>query len=166
MAQETTNEKEVAERTVYEIGYLLASSLQEEGVGTEVASLKGVMEKLGGTLLSEDAPVLIPLAYRVELVRTGRREKYTEGYFGSLKFELSPSAVHDLKEGLEHLEHLIRYLLIVTVKEDTRAPKRLFQKSESTPSGRPATRFADKDKAKTPVSEEELEKSLAGVVVE
>lgn len=160
------NEIEEADRQVYELGYLLGSTIPEDTVAGEVATLKGLVEKLGGVFLSEESPTLIPLSYTVNLVRTGRREKYDEAYFGSIKFELTPASVSTLKEELEHVEHLVRYLLITTVKEDTRAPKRLFQKSEGAPAGRPAARFADKEKAKTPVSEEELDRSLAGVVVE
>jgi ribosomal protein S6 len=158
--------EEEARREIYELGYLLAPSIPEGELAQEVVGLKGLIEKLGGIFLSEEHPTLMPLAYTVNLVRTGRREKYQDAYFGSLKFELAPSVTASLKEGLEHQEHLVRYLLVTTVKEDTRAPKRLFQKSESAPSGRPAVRFADKEKAKTPVSEEELDRSLASVVVE
>ena len=150
------------ERNVYELGYHLVPTIGESALPEEVSSLKGLIERHGGIFIMEEYPVLTPLAYTVEKVHTGKRDKHNTAYFGWVKFELESGQALPLKEELDLKETVLRFLLIRTVREDTRVPKRVFAKPEVAP-----TKAAAKTAEKTaPISEEELDRSIAELVVE
>lgn len=159
------------ERTIYELGYHMVPSIGEENVAAEVAALKAIIERHEGVFLVEEHPVLTQLSYTLRIVRSGKREKYTTAYFGSLKFEIEPRLLARVKEDLEQDQNILRHLLITTVREETRAPKRIFQKPETpAPTSAPrkeTTRSGAAEKAeKGEVSEAELDRSIAELVVE
>jgi ribosomal protein S6 len=109
---------------VYEIGYVLVSSVPEEKVATEVASLKDVLAKAGASIIAEENPELIQLAYTMIKKMHGANHRFDEGYFGWIKFELSPSAIESVKKAIDGMENILRHLLVITVKENTYLGKR------------------------------------------
>ena len=104
---------------VYEVGYVFVSSIPEEKIEGEVASLKALLSKVDAKTIAEEAPELRPLAYTMVKKIHGANKRFTEGYFGWIKFELTPSAVETLKKSLDATENILRYLFITTVKENT-----------------------------------------------
>lgn len=104
---------------VYEIGYLLVSSIPEEKVADEVAALKDLIMKKGATMIAEEAPELRTLAFMM-LKKVGAiNERYTEGYFGWVKFELSSSEIESVKKAFEENPHMLRTLVMTTIRENT-----------------------------------------------
>jgi|ERR1035437_2756370 ribosomal protein S6 len=109
---------------VYEIGYVLVSSIPQEKVAAEATSLKDVLVKAGASVLAEENPELTQLAYTMVKKIHGSNQRFSEGYFGWLKFELSTEAVESVKKAFDNAENILRYLLIITVKENTYLGKR------------------------------------------
>ncbi len=103
---------------VYEIGYLLISSIPPEKVEDEVTFIKGLLEKGSASVIAEGAPELQKLAYEMRKKIGAVYHKYQEGYFGWIKFELEPSKIEAVKTALDARESVLRQLIITTTKEN------------------------------------------------
>ena len=119
--QENTRDEQVK---VYEIGYLFVSSIPQEKVADHTALLMDVLVKAGATTIAQEDPELRPLAYTMTKKIAGIHQRFTEAYFGWVKFELGTQAIESVKKSLDAMDGLLRYLLIITVKENTYLGKR------------------------------------------
>jgi ribosomal protein S6 len=104
---------------VYEIGYFIVSSIPDEKVEKEVESIKGILSKNGAVLIAEEAPSMRPLAYMMTKKIGATNHRFTEGYFGWFKFEISKDSVEALKKSVEEHPSILRMLMISTIKENT-----------------------------------------------
>jgi ribosomal protein S6 len=165
---ETTHEETLAdESAVYELGYHILPTVRDEGVVEEVGKLKSAIEKQKGVLIMDENPALIRLAYPIDRVVSGKHEKYDTAYFGWVKCELPLAHVLVLKRAIEENDNILRFLLIRTVREDTRAPKRpVPTKAEERDSSATSRRVLSEKKNSTPMSDEELDKTIKELVVE
>ena len=111
---------------VYEIGYFLVSSIPEEKVADIAGSLKDIILKKKGEMIGEEAPEKRPLAYSMTKKIGAKNHKFTEGYFGWLKFALEPDAIKAIHDELERDETIIRFMIIKTVRENTISSKKSF----------------------------------------
>jgi ribosomal protein S6 len=152
--------------TVYEVSYLLLPSLALEQVPGKATSLKEMVTRLGGTLISDENPVLIDLAYPMVKVVGTDRHKANSGYFGWIKFEMTAVDVEKVKKALDADVDTLRYLIIKTVRENTLLNGKMkLQKEE---------KFAREDEMLEEVplealkeeSVEELDKAVEEIVVE
>jgi ribosomal protein S6 len=116
---------------IYEIGYLLVPSITEENLGAEVTSFKDNLLKHNVTFISEEFPKMIELAYEMTRSISNKKQKFSYGYFGWVKFECSPKEADIIKNELEKDEKIIRFLLIKTVRESTMSPKKSFKQDSS-----------------------------------
>ncbi|OGG47337.1 hypothetical protein A2671_01490 [Candidatus Kaiserbacteria bacterium RIFCSPHIGHO2_01_FULL_49_13] len=166
--KEKTAETEDREAKVYELGYLLVPTLEEEKIAGEAGVLKEVLQKAGGVFVAEEFPKKIPLAYAMAKEVGGKRAWHTNAYFGWMKYELSPAAAAELANDLKENESLLRFLLIQTVRESTMAPKRpLYVKMEppARTEGKTGVRKAAKP-AGPAMTEEELDRTIEELVIE
>ena len=115
--QNTTDSRE----RVYEFAYLFSVSLDSEQLEKEFSKLKEEIEKISKEIVSESAPELIDLAYTIKINDEGKNIKHDKAYFGWIKFVTDPSYLGEFEEELKFNKNLIRYLLVKTVREDTRA---------------------------------------------
>lgn len=106
-------------RKVYEIGYVLVSSIPEEKVGTVIAGLKDLLKEKGAEMIAEGAPELRTLAYTMVKKIGPSNHKFSQGYFGWMKFELLGSEIEGIKKAFETREDMLRTLVITTVRTDT-----------------------------------------------
>ena len=120
---------------VYEIGFVLVSSIPQEKVAGEFDALKDVIAKAGASMIAEEAPEMRQLAYTMVKKIHGANVRFDEGYFGWVKFELSSSAIEGVKKSLDAIDNILRYLLITTVRENTylgkKAPAVAFGEKEA-----------------------------------
>ncbi|HEY4502731.1 MAG TPA: 30S ribosomal protein S6 [Candidatus Paceibacterota bacterium] len=161
------------DRVVYEIGYHILPTVGEEHLSDEVKKIKDVLEEHGGVSISEELPTLSHLAYTIIRGIGGKREKYDTSYFGWVKFDLPMGVIVKLKEEFERNESILRFLLIRTVREDTRAPRHLAlakddektsHDKQTSPQTRPTA--TKKDISEETVSEEDLNRTIEELVVE
>lgn len=159
----TTENKETGEKMhVYEIGYLVVPTLSEGKVSDEVASIHSVLEKAGATIISEDFPKLSPLAYVMERSTESKKQKFNEGYFGWIKFELPVVSISDITKDFENRQSIIRHLIIKTVRENTMYSTKVASDAENTEaSADESTPSEDKIFAK-----KEIDKSIDALVLE
>lgn len=105
------------EGTIYELAYLVTPLLPEAGLEAEVATLKKGIEAAGGTVLSEEAAKMRPLAYTITRKIANKNVRFSEAYFGWMQFQVLPSSLSSVEELLQKDENLVRHLLIVAPKE-------------------------------------------------
>lgn len=112
-------------KKVYEIGYLLVSSVPPEKVGDIVTSFKGTLSKKSAEIIAEEAPELISLAYTMIKKIGTVNHRFDQAYFGWIKFEVSAREIEEIKKTLEMHADTLRMLLMTTVRENTYLGKKL-----------------------------------------
>jgi ribosomal protein S6 len=110
---------------IYEVGYLIVTTVTAEQISGVTAELDKLIKKAGATMLSEEEPHWQKLAYTMRRKTVGGSyEKYDEAYFGWKKFELSSAQIEKLKKSVEEMPSMLRVLVISTVRENTYLGKR------------------------------------------
>jgi len=156
--------------TVYEIGYLIASSVPEEKVGVEADVVKKIISDSGASIISEGAPERQDLAYTIRRKTVaGSYEKYDVAYFGWIKFEVGSSLVDGIKKSVEVIPSVIRVLVTTTVRDNTFLGKHaplVNQKGNETEKVRDAVVEPESLVPATPATVEEIDKSIDAMVKE
>lgn len=160
----TETDAEEAVLRVYEVGYHIVPTVREEDVETVVAGIRSVIEKAGGTFVSEGAPALTKLAYPMQSLQEGKG-KHTEhdrAYFGWIKFESTAQAAQELDEILHHNKEILRSIIFQTIREETRARFKAPTLREVKRGDviKPTTRRPEASASSAPVSEAEIDKAI------
>ena len=149
------------EKTVYEAGFHIVPTVAESKVGEVVERVRAAVEKLGGSIIGEGFPQKVQFAFIIERAVAGKREKYSEGYFGWMKFEAPAAAAKQLEAVLLADRDVLRSIIVRASLEEVAAPKEIF--SSNALAGeviQPKPVVADADAAPVAVSEEELNKTI------
>lgn len=121
-------EKNEINSRVYEVGYLLLSSISEDEIPTHYTSLKDLIVGFGGGIISDEMPKMISLSYPMYKVIGNIRNKFDSAYFGWVKFEMPSEKVLELKKKLDLNSSVLRHLVLKTVRENTIAAKRFIHR--------------------------------------
>src|SRR3990167_4669546 len=90
-ATDASSEVEVASAPIiYEVGFHLVPTIAEDGVGAAVEKVRKLIGD-DAEFISEGYPTKINLAYIIERATQGKREKYSEAWFGWIKFATTRS---------------------------------------------------------------------------
>lgn len=162
--ENTQDEKETNPR-IYELGFLIVPTVDENAVVGEASRIKGVIESCGGLLISDENPKLITLAYSIDKRVSGKRKSFTNAYFTWIKFHADPSSVATLKKHMEDDQSVLRFLIIKTVKENTLMTKRPFTGVRGKKKEVVETKGEKSKEVVTPVSEAELDKTIEELVI-
>lgn len=153
-------QNEGSDNGVYEIGFILVPQVTEEKLPESFGNIKNAILDTGAIAISEEFPKLITLAYSMERTINNKIERFTEGYFGWIKFELESDKVQGLEAALRLRTDLVRHLLIKTVRENTIASKKGFGVRR-----RPTSKDELKDKEALPeMSKEEIDREIEALV--
>lgn len=153
-------EKEEAGLTVYEVGYIMVPTIAEENLGGEVTSFKDTLSGMGATFISDEYPKMIELAYEMSRSIQNKKQKFSYGYFGWVKFECTTESAKAIKDMLDKNEKLVRYLFIKTVRESTMSVKRPYGKTDGA-----KRRSSQKTEETLPINEETIDKEIDALVV-
>ena len=104
---------------LYELGFILVPTTPESEVPAKVEVLKSLIKDVKGTVTTEGAPEYIDLAYTMEKTVGSKKSKYSQGYFGFIKFETDPESLETLKKALDSELDIVRYILLKTNPENT-----------------------------------------------
>lgn len=113
------NDTYVSEPRVYELGFHILPTVNEEDLGTERDALVAFITDLGGIVVSEEQAQLINLAYPMDKVINNKRNIFNQAYFGWIKFTLTGEGAESLKDQVDAQAAVLRSLIIKTVKENT-----------------------------------------------
>lgn len=158
-------------RPLYEIGFHVVPTVEESKVGDIVEQLKKEVAKAGGELVGEKFPQKMVLAYVVERSlagassEAGKHEKYTESYFGWIRFVTEERAgIPSVEDHLRKDKNILRYLLVQTLPEEAQAPRRAVFSSNRLEGETIKKPVASPEAPVAEVSEEELNKSIDALV--
>ncbi len=143
---------------VYEIGFHIVPTVGDEGVSAVVESIRTALGD--AEIISEGFPKKVTLAYQVERATQGKREKYTESYFGHIKFAMNRDGITAFTVAMRAMQPVLRFLIIETVREDiATAPRRAVFTSDRLEGKKLEKPIAEPEKA-VEISDAELDKSI------
>lgn len=152
-----------AEPKVYEVGYNIVPTVGDERIGEEVTAIKDIIEGEKGSVFAEEFPKYIDLAYPMVKVHHNKRTLYHSAYFGWMKFEATPEAAVAIEKKLKASEHILRFLLIKTVRENTMAPKKMLrERKEEILRG---DESVEPKKEELKMTEAEIDKTIEDLVI-
>ncbi len=147
---------------IYEVGFHIVPTVPEDGVGARVTAIRDVIEGKKGHVIADEFPRHIDLSYPMTKVASNKRSLYRSAYFGWIKFEVDPKEVKAIEAGLKRDDHILRFILVSTVRENTMAPKKVFmQKRGEESEAKPEV----KQEAKPELTEAELDKTIDELVI-
>lgn len=155
-------------RPVYEVGFHVVPQVGDDGVAAVVEKIRKAIGD-GAEFISEGFPKKMRLAYVIERSEQGKREKFSDSYFGWIKFalaleEANKEAVSSLDGKFRGMKDILRFIMIKTTRADAgAAPRRAIFTSDRLEG---ATIEAPKRESEQAgeVSEEELDKSIEALV--
>ncbi len=160
MENEVNESADAGLSRIYEIGYIIVSTVAEDQLDQAVAAIRTPITEAGGSFIAEGAPSLLRLAYEMTAREGDKNVNYDRGYFGWLKFEGSTELAEAINESLRTNAQVLRHIIFRTVREDTRAKMKAPHLREvKTPH---TTRVAPRreEEVSAPVSEADLDKAL------
>ena len=149
-----------AKISVYEVGYIMVPSIPEENLGGEVTAFKDSLGEMGSVFISDEYPKMIELAYEMSRSIANKKQKFSYGYFGWVKFECTTERAKVIKEFLDKNEKLVRYLMIKTIRGNTMSTKRAYGKQDGF-----KRRATPKTEESVPMNEEVIDKEIDALVV-
>jgi ribosomal protein S6 len=150
---------------VYELGYHIVSTVAEENVPKEVETLKATVLSDGGSLVSVGEPKLINLAYSMTKSVADIKKKFNTAYFGWIKFETKSELIPMIKKAVDQNPHILRYLLIKTVRENTLYTPKLNSVKIGEKEAPKAKKSIKTDEVKA-TSVEDIDKSIDELIAE
>ena len=150
-------------RPVYEVGFHVVPSVEETNVGDVVESIRTELAKGNAEIIKDQFPQKMMLAYAVERSASGKREKYTESYFGFIKFAMERGHITDLEALLRNSKEILRYLLIETEREEPVIARRAVYSSNRL-EGETIKKPVATPETPSEVSDEDLQKSIDALV--
>jgi ribosomal protein S6 len=152
-------------RPLYEIGFHVVPTVEEGKVGEVVEALKAEIVKAGGEVVGEEAPAKMTLSYVVERATSGKREKYTEAYFGWVRFVVEERAgIPALENYLQNNKNILRFLFVLALPEEAVTPRRSVFSSNRLEGETLKKPAGAAEVATGEVSDEELNKSIDTLV--
>jgi ribosomal protein S6 len=145
---------------IYEVGYLMLPSIAEENLGAEVTTFKDMFLENGAVFISDEYPKLIELAYEMSRSIENKKQKFSYGYFGWVKFECDTNQAKIIKSILDKNEKLVRFIMIKTVRENTMSVKRTYNKQDGK-----TRRPSQKQEEVNPIDEETINKEIDALVI-
>jgi ribosomal protein S6 len=148
---------------VYEVAFHLVPTLEEANVSEVVEKIRGVLAQAGAEVIKDQFPQKMALAYAIERSAAGKREKYSQAYFGFIKFAAPREAVAALEAVLRGTKDILRYLLIKTVREEPVIARRAVYSSNRL-EGETIKKPTVAPETSSEISDEELTKSIDALV--
>ncbi|MBX4200176.1 30S ribosomal protein S6 [Candidatus Parcubacteria bacterium] len=111
----STTEDHKAE--VYELGYLVLPSIPEDSLPNVVSNIKSVLKKAGVNEIAGEDPMHIDLAYTMSKTVGARKYVANDAYLGWVKFDTTPDKISSVKDSVEKIEEILRFLIIKTPRE-------------------------------------------------
>lgn len=157
-AEPSTQADTVSKTPVYEVGFHLVPAVGDEGVS---AAAEKVRKVLGDAeIIAEGAPQKMALSYIIERAAQGKREKFSEAYFGWIKFATDREHLPGIAEKLGAMKDVLRHLIIETVREDIAAERRRAVFTSDRLEGETIKKTPRTEEKGGEVSEAELDKSI------
>lgn len=120
--------EETAKKQIYELGYHVLPTLSEDEVAKVVTSIKDLLSGAEATVISEQFPQMMNLAYEIGKELENKNRMFGSAYFGWIKFEIPTAEIESFKETMDKNLNILRFIIIKTVRESTLATPKLAHK--------------------------------------
>jgi len=162
----TTTSSERSE--VYEIGFHIIPTVSTERINEEFDALKSIITSHNGSVIEEQEPELMDLAYTMTHKQERGHERFDRAYFGWIKYEGTPDDAAAIMEDVDERAHILRYQLIKTVRETVFLGPLLAQEEAAAQreiEARERHEEEEREKQKAgEVSDEDIDKSIEELV--
>lgn len=149
------------ESSHYEFAFHILPTVAEKEVSGVFDELKALIVKCKGEITDEEVPQRLELAYEIREMIEGKYQRFTEAFFGWMRFTLLPSELESLIVEVRERADVLRYLIIKLDRREEENPFRIFQKKEVSKEEPVIVSTKNIDESKEgEVSEKELDKSL------
>lgn len=155
-----TEVQEASDLRIYEVGFHLLPKVAEGDIPAEVEKIKAILSTHGASVIAEESPRMIQLSYPMSRAEAGKRDRYNQAWFGWVKFEVLPTEVKPIEEGIGRMNTVLRLIVISTVRESTRSGKLLLSER---PLGE-TIRKPEMHKGEKKLSEAEIETAVETLV--
>lgn len=162
--QKTDGHEENGEYGLYEVGFHLVPTIAEDALQGVAGQISNVLTNHAARVRSSEGPTLRGLTYQMEKHIGGRNYRYDTAYFGSIVFEAAYQAVPEIQKDLEKTPEILRFVISRTSEEALMPRERKVTGRIEPEKFRPTEKAAAL--SATPISEEELDKTIEGLVVE
>jgi ribosomal protein S6 len=158
---------EPGESKVYELGFHLSPAVPMSAVAGEIEKIKAKIIEFGGSIIASEDPVMTPLAYPMSYLLAGKKTIVNQAHFSWVKFDLDKNKALSLKTFLDQFPHLVRFLLINTVKESTMPPKKpiILKATAPTTTETKVIDSTEGEAEKPVISEAELDRTIEELVI-
>jgi ribosomal protein S6 len=146
---------------IYEVGYHIVPTVGEDGLSSEVGSVRSAIEDNGGAVFAEEWPKQMTLSYPISKDIDRKRHKFNESFFGWMKFEGTPDTAGAVNAILPTNKHMLRFVVIKTVREEVK--QRSHESNLVDPDKKPVVK---KETVEGPqMSKEEMDQEIEKLVV-
>ncbi len=135
---------------LYELGFHINPTLAEEKANAVFSQIKDVVTNNKGEVVKEGALKNIKFAYTIIKKIEGVNERFTNGYFGWVKFNAESDVIAKIKKAVDNDASIIRYIIVKTVDDFEHSTEKLAAEMAETESEEAAD-----DVAETEVKSEE-----------
>ena len=148
---------------VYEVGYHVIPTVGEDGLSTEVGNIRSAIEDNGGSVFAEEWPKHMDLSYPISKDIDRKRYKFDKSFFGWMKFESLPEVSLKVRESLSPNSHILRFVIVKSIKEEARRRQRFFTNTERSENKGKTSDGSDDAK---PMSKADMDQEIERLVVE
>lgn len=164
--KENKKGKEEGGLHAYEVGYHIAPAVSAENLPSEVENIKNFLTKEGVAVISEEFPKIRELAYSISKAIGGAKRNFDTAYFGWIKFDAGEVPIARIKKFFDENENILRFLLINTVRENTLFSPKISDAVLAKEEPKPARKDSPEREIKSPISQEELDKTIDKLIAE
>ncbi len=148
------------DRGVYEVGFHIVPIVAEVDLGVRVTAIRDIIEAAGGSMIADEFPRHMELAYPMLKVAANKRALHHSAYFGWMKFEVEPSGAKAIQEKLKADDLILRFIVVKTVRENTMVPKKVLQQKRGE-----EVVVNEKVEDKPVLTEAEIDKTIEDLVI-
>ncbi len=130
MSKKETKTTENAQ--LYELGFHINPTLAEDKADAVFSKIKGVITSNKGEVVKEGALKNIKFAYTIIKKIEGVNERFTNGYFGWVKFNAESSVIEKIKKSMDDNVSVIRYIFVKTVDDFEHSTEKLAAEMTET----------------------------------
>lgn len=109
--------QEERDAKLYELSFHLVPKMSAEDAVSAFTDIKNQITATGATIKNESAPVLLNLAYQMEITVDSIKQKYTQAHFAWIIFEATGSQIEEFNAEFKLRNDIVRNLLITTKNE-------------------------------------------------
>lgn len=164
--KENKKVKEEGNLHAYEVGYHIVPAVSAENLPNEIENIKNFITKEGAAIISEEFPKMRELAYSIKKTMSGAKRNFDTAYFGWIKFDAGEASIAKIKKFFDENENILRFLLINTVKENTLYSPKISDVVSAKEEPRVVKKDSSEKEIKSPISQEELDKTIDKLIAE